>query len=127
MKANEIRGYVNQVAYECSNSSYFACIGKDESRFKAMYTVDSLIMLANTLDIGLKIVNDEYCHYAVVYAPIGKTKIYFRWVTSCDRDVDESTCSEFKNVITKYMSDGYECYTTDGNGGMNKINSVYEL
>lgn len=127
MKADEIRDYVIQVAHECSNSSYFACKGKDESRFKAMYTVDSLIMLANRLDINLKIVNDKYRHYAVVYAPIGKNKIYFRWVTSCDSDVDECTYSEFKNVITKYMNDGYECYTTDGDGGMNKINSIYEL
>lgn len=125
MKANEIKAYVDQVAHECSNYSYFACLGEDEPRFKAMYTVDYLIMLANILNLDLKVVNDEYCRYAVVYAPIGKNKMYFRWVTSCDRDVDTSTYTEFKKVVTNYMNEDYDCYVTDG--GMSKVNSVYDL
>ncbi len=127
MKVNEIKDYVNQVAHECSNSSYFACIGNDESRFKAMYTVDSLVMLARTLDLNLTIVNDKYCHYAVVYAPIGKNKLYFRWVTACNKGVDNSTYDEFKKVITNYFNNGYECYTTNGEGGMTKLYNVNAL
>lgn len=127
MKVNEIKAYVNQVAHECSNSSYFACKGNNESRFKASYTVDSLIMLARTLDLDLKIINDEYCRYAVVCAPIGKNKMYFRWVTACDKGVDNSTYNEFKKVVNNYFNNGYECYIADGEGGMIKIYNIGAL
>jgi hypothetical protein len=127
MKVNEIRDYVNQVAHECSNHSYFACIHKEESRFKAMYAVDTLIALAGRMNIGLKVINDEYCWYSAVYAPIGKNKMYFRWVPACDCEVDKSTYEEYKKVVSHYLDNGYECYTTDGNNGMNKINGTIDL
>lgn len=127
MKVNEIRDYVDQVAHECANNSYFTCIQKEESRVKTMYAVDTLIALASRMDMGLKVINNEHCWYSTVYAPMGKNKIYFRWVPACDYEVDKSTYEVFKKVVLHYLDNGYECYTTDGNNGMTKISGILDF
>lgn len=117
MTVKEIKVLVDRIAHEASNREYFKSHCMRDAEFRADYAVDSLTIMAEELNANIVVVRSNNCHYSAVIAPYGKNKLYCRWVTSCDIDVDHETFEEYNKVVTEYINNGFICYTTDGNNG----------
>ena len=117
MTVKEIKVLADRIAFEASNREYFKTHCMHDAELRADVAVDSLIRLADELSANILVIRSENIHYSVIVAPYGKNKLYCRWVTACDMDVDRETFAEYEKAVTEYENDGFTCYTTDGNGG----------
>lgn len=122
MKANEIKAIVDSIAHEMGSVNYYTELGNQAGVNQAEYAVGTLLQLISSMKADIKTTRSISCkYYAAAFAEIGKKKIYIRWIPSCSIDADNETYEEFKNIVNDYIDQGYTCYSTDGDEGMNKV------